>query len=865
MATTNTNSTDDSTNGTTTNVQEEEEDDGNDFRFCRAQSEFSLEFEPPPFRVNFAVENVHTLAPRFGHARDINLLIIQEGGGGGGNNMTPSSSSSNKADQQQDYLTGLLASSFAIFCLFVVWTTMLWTFKCLGPTKVGFLSARRTLPVKPDKPEAVSRQERIRKKHPFQHNGEASGYYGNGSTSAKKGGTPGAGTITTKNILKPVVGVAKAPITVVSKARQKKREIERRNQFSRMNSGIGDDDIMDEDIAGEEQEQEEQEQEQAAIEEEVENDDSKEQARPRASSEVLSDTDRKIIRQYEEDWKAYEQQIYRGQDRIRRIRLGAGFCAICILISALMFTIMTQDSFTTSLEMFDSGLQQVNTNIDQALTISANYAERQANARDSTRKFLLQINEICPNSAEQLCTNIENETATTLDERGCDFSTVPYGNELATLFNVFDTTLRTVLDGAADIEEDLVTLQEILEKADLYYPKHGVWAFWTAVGCSLALGVVALVLSGGMVYIEMGQGQQANGRERKLPPKFAWCRSWLLVPLLLLLVCLSWIFSMTFIMMGIGSSDLCYNSPDVPVLNLLETIEDEFGSSSLMYFFLRYYVSGCPAVEAPRELELAIVGIKDAVLPVMGTLVDAIQAQGEENLAEICGTGVAPVLAIVEALGEQLCVLGLTMADLRTLLQCENWYPLYRYTMHEAICFHATQGFTWAASTQLVIVILSLVLLTLRVSFYELEETMLESDDDDADDDANEATPRGCFACLCPAKAPKKDEHIGEITVTQPKEGVSSRSGGQSWFSCFGSNKRAPKDAHIGEIKVNRQAAAAATATPTPPPPPPGSMRKTSMKTQTTSTATPSKVNSTMANSSGSFSSGDIEEESLKG
>lgn len=275
-------------------------------------------------------------------------------------------------------------------------------------------------------------------------------------------------------------------------------------------------------------------------------------------------------------------------------------------------------------------------------------------------KFLFV--DICPDSLEQLCTNINDETATTLDERGCDFSTLPFGDELFDMVNVFDTTLTTVLDnvGGEFLEQDLVNLEDLLNQADLYYPKHGRWAFWTAVGTSLALGVVALMLTGGMVYIELGQGQQPNGRERKLPPALASCRSWFLIPLLLLLVCLSWLFSMSFILMGVGSSDLCYNSPDVPILNLLETIEWQF--DSFMYFFLRYYVSGCPAASAPRELELAVQAIQEMVLPVMGTLIDALQAEGQQSIIqESCGAEVAPFVAIIEALGIQLCGLSLSM------------------------------------------------------------------------------------------------------------------------------------------------------------------------------------------------------------
>lgn len=273
--------------------------------------------------------------------------------------------------------------------------------------------------------------------------------------------------------------------------------------------------------------------------------------------------------------------------------------------------------------------------------------------------------EICPNEIQQLCTNVNDETATNADERGCDFSTLPYGEELAQLINVMDTTMINALEELGDFEQDLLELQDLLDKADTYYPKHGTWVFWTSAGCSLALGLVSLLLTGGMIYIELGRGEQSNGAERQLPKAFAFCRSWMLVPIMLFLVVSSWILAMTFIWMGIGTADLCYNSPDVPMLNMLEVVKDEFNSP--IYFFLRYYISGCPAADSPRGLEIAAAVLQETVLPAIGEVTDAIQAQGEEALEATCGTVVAPYLAILAALGNQLCLLGMTMVRIGAL------------------------------------------------------------------------------------------------------------------------------------------------------------------------------------------------------
>lgn len=150
------------------------------------------------------------------------------------------------------------------------------------------------------------------------------------------------------------------------------------------------------------------------------------------------------------------------------------------------------------------------------------------------------------------------------------------------------------------------------------------------------------------------------------------------------------------------------------------------------------------------------------------------------------------------------------------------------------------------------IVILSLVLLTLRASFFEL---------DDEPSGPEEGKTAGCCPLLCPAKAPPKDEHIGEITVSQPKD-PSNSNAGSSWCGCFGPKKPPPpkKDPHIGEIKVNKQAAAAATGT---------SSSATAAPPLGTG-ATPSKQRGDVENeedeeSSSSYESGSIEEESLKG
>ena len=316
------------------------------YRTCGAQTIYDLSYEPPPFRANLAIHYLHNLPFRFGHDRDISQWI------------------QGTESAQNDYLAGVLGASIVLFCIFICWMIMLWVFKCLGPGKVGFFAARRLLPTKPPKPEVVRKQER--KATPLQVNG----------VTTDRLNSP----VRNKSLLKPVVDapmrVARVPTRIASKAIEKRREMEKRNQFQKFQ----DNSDHKEEYEDEYDDQNKQQQ--------PHNDTLMTPQRPG----VLTDDDHRIIREYEQVRKGYEQQVYGSRDRIRRIRITAGFCACGALISAIMFTVMTERYFIQSIQKFENGLDKVNVYIDETMTVADNFLTRQTSAHESMRKFLLQIN-----------------------------------------------------------------------------------------------------------------------------------------------------------------------------------------------------------------------------------------------------------------------------------------------------------------------------------------------------------------------------------------------------------------------------------------------------------------------------------------
>ena len=90
-------------------------------------------------------------------------------------------------------------------------------------------------------------------------------------------------------------------------------------------------------------------------------------------------------------------------------------------------------------------------------------------------------------------------------------------------------------------------------------------------------------------------------------------------------------------------------------------------------------------------------------------------------------------------------------ADTVETLTCNDWYPPYQETAHTAICYNTANGLTWAASTQMIIALLAMVIISLRIGFYELNEVLVEEKEDDDETNAS----NGC-RCCCKSNNQKK-------------------------------------------------------------------------------------------------------------
>ena len=99
-----------------------------------------------------------------------------------------------------------------------------------------------------------------------------------------------------------------------------------------------------------------------------------------------------------------------------------------------------------------------------------------------------------------------------------------------------------------------------------------------------------------------------------------------------------------------------------------------------------------------------------------------IAASATGGLQSVCGF-YAPdrVSDLAEDTNDNICGIVSILESIRQYFQCNNFYPVYETVVYDAICYQGMEGFTWVASTQFVVVVMAMVILTYRGAFYDLK------------------------------------------------------------------------------------------------------------------------------------------------
>lgn len=175
-----------------------------------------------------------------------------------------------------------------------------------------------------------------------------------------------------------------------------------------------------------------------------------------------------------------------------------------------------------------------------------------------------------------------------------------------------------------------------------------------------------------------------------------------------------------------------------------------------------YYVSGCPqndTVANPLEASSVNVSAVFEYLEVVYAATIVVANQSDAIAAE-CNEDPASLQTSLVTLQSMLCGTAESVYNLTAYFSCQNFNGLYATVAYDAVCYNGNGGLAWVASTQFVVLVCAMVLLTLRSGFREsVDESQLRV----------VQMRRGCFRC-CGANTPTPGARDGTGAEVGPRD-----------------------------------------------------------------------------------------------
>jgi hypothetical protein len=278
-------------------------------------------------------------------------------------------------------------------------------------------------------------------------------------------------------------------------------------------------------------------------------------------------------------WSAQKQAAKR---RLTIMRLIVLFAGTSVIISAGLMVARGVSSLVDTLDEGRKAISIAADLIQQGIDLTEDFLETNSQAQNDTVLLLEATNGFCPNVREELCEDFSNNIA------NCNLEGIPFSEEIQIVIDFLDDLQGFAFTKVFKFRDGLVSMLEVAEELDQKASTFN-WAFYVSASFAIALAVLCLIMMIGVVMAWL----------RRLPRIFYCFRTIVIVPLFMMLVFVSWIFSMVFVIGSMALADTCINSPDEKVSKLIDQLKDDL--SSIIAEFLIFYISGACVLYGRRQ------------------------------------------------------------------------------------------------------------------------------------------------------------------------------------------------------------------------------------------------------------------------
>merc|ERR1712151_301646 len=146
--------------------------------------------------------------------------------------------------------------------------------------------------------------------------------------------------------------------------------------------------------------------------------------------------------------------------------------------------------------------------------------------------------------------------------------------------------------------------------------------------------------------------------------------------------------------------------------------------NSVAFNLVAFYIKGCSGMVLPKILENITDVLNDGAIALNFThnFIDRLASANFTKFTQLCGTDAFFVTQVLNVTDLVLHSFLAAAIGTKRLLSCSNFNPIYTSVAHDAICYHGVTGIRIIFSTQLCIAVFSMIMVTTRVSWQQIEE-----------------------------------------------------------------------------------------------------------------------------------------------
>lgn len=391
------------------------------------------------------------------------------------------------------------------------------------------------------------------------------------------------------------------------------------------------------------------------------------------------------FRRKHEMWVLDQRRVHRRLHQFRSlVVLAATILIVCTLLFGLngVWNLDWQrQRMQESWRGIQASTMQLTGYLDELVTLQASASQQLSNVWQL-------LDQHCPLIRENNCPSLSSEVGNFADSLNatCNLTNIPLANQWQEWLEVYvhPQYIETKFLDAEDWSAVSLDAEVLAEQPVEEYLGSWNWGLWAALTCNTLLSILVFAILAGIALPE------AESLHKIIS-------SWPFAAIYWTSVFLAWVFGVGFIIATVLTVDSCTAVDDDGVespATLAKILFDRIETSSGLTEYWDYIADGCPAENYPTLVDDRV-WAWSSLLPSIIRLSNGLETYPDSDFMETCGTPIESLRDAAETLSSQFCMVTQSLANIRRVLGCDQWYPWYESISNESLCSQGSTSLAW--------------------------------------------------------------------------------------------------------------------------------------------------------------------------